>query len=143
MKYFFDTNVVSRLVKEDDEAIAKLQELASNEENEFYINGLVFMESLRAIPLTHKKLYDATKETLESFIKLETTQEIYDKSVSFSRFCKSKGISLGKCEAIDYLHFMTAKHYSLEIVSFDNDMKVLEEKYNDWILSNYVKPALP
>lgn len=133
MKYFFDTNVVSRLVKEDDEAIAKLQELASNEESEFYINGLVFMESLRAIPLTHKKLYDATKETLESFIKLETTQEIYDKSVSFSRFCKSKGINLGKCEAIDYLHFMTAKHYGLEIVSFDKDMKILEEKYNDWM----------
>lgn len=129
MKYFFDTNVISNLVKENEEAIEKIKELASNPDSEFYINRLVFMESLRAIPLTHKNLYKKTLETLNSFEKLDITQDIYDKSVEFARFCKSKGINLGKCEAIDYLHFITSKHYNLEIISFDGDIARLEEKY--------------
>ena len=132
MKYFFDTNVISNLVRKDEAAIAKLQEIASDDNSELYINRLVFMESLRAIPMDRKNLFDKTKETLESFEKLEITQEIYDKSVDFARFCKSKGISLGKCEAIDYVHFITAKYYALEIVSFDNDMKTLESKYQEF-----------
>lgn len=136
MKYFFDTNVISNLVREDSAAISKLQELASDETSEFYINRLVFMESLRAIPFTHKKLYKNTKETLGSFEKLEITQEIYEKSVEFARFCKSKGINLGKCEAIDYIHFVTAKYYNLEIISFDGDMKTLEIKYQEFLKGN-------
>jgi len=136
MKYFFDTNVISNLVREDSAAISKLQELASDETSEFYINKLVFMESLRAIPLTHKKLYNNTKETLESFEKLEITQDIYEKSVEFARFSKSKGINLGKCEAIDYIHFITAKYYNLEIISFDGDMKTLEIKYQEFLKGN-------
>ncbi len=132
MKYFFDTNVISNLVRENPIAKAKLQEIASNESSELYTNRLVYLESLRAIPLTHKKLFESTKETLESFEKLEITQEIYDKSIEFARFCKSKGINLGKCEAIDYIHFITAKYYGLEIVSFDGDMKTLESKYQEF-----------
>ncbi|MBV5277551.1 MAG: PIN domain-containing protein [Campylobacteraceae bacterium] len=135
MKYFFDTNVISNLVRKEEVAITKLQELASDDRNEFYTNQLVFMESLRAIPLTHKKLFDNTKETLENFEKLEITQDIYNKSIEFARFCKSKGISLGKCEAIDYIHFITAKYYDLEIVSFDGDMARLEEKYQEFLVT--------
>lgn len=133
MKYFFDTNVISNLVTEDATAIAKIQELASNEESEFFINRLVLMESLRAIPINRKKLFYKTKETLENFEKLDITQDIYNASIDFARFCKSKGISLGKCEAIDYIHFMTAKFYGLEIVSFDGDMIRLEEKYQEFL----------
>ena len=132
MKYFFDTNVISNLVRKDEVAIAKLQEIASDESSELYTNRLVYLESLRAIPLTHKKLFESTKETLESFEKLEITQEIYDKSIEFARFCKSKGINLGKCEAIDYIHFIIAKYYDLEIVSFDGDMQTLESKYQEF-----------
>ena len=135
MKYFFDTNVISSLVRKETVAITKLQELASDDKAEFYTNQLVFMESLRAIPLTHKKLFDNTKETLENFEKLEITQDIYNKSIEFARFCKSKGISLGKCEAIDYIHFITAKYYDLEIVSFDGDMARLEEKYQEFLVT--------
>jgi len=47
-------------------------------------------------------------------------------------FSKSKGISLGKCEAIDYLHFITAKTYDMKIISHDGDMITLEEKYSDF-----------
>lgn len=136
MKYFFDTNVISNLVRKDINAITKLKELASNEESRFYINRLVFMESLRAIPLGRISLYKNTKETLENFEKLEITQDIYDKSVDFARFCKSKGVSLGKCEAIDYIHFVTAKYYNLEIISFDGDMSRLEEKYQEFLEDN-------
>ncbi len=133
MKYFFDTNVISNLVREDSVAIAKLQELSLDETSEFYTNRLVFMESLRAIPMDRKNLFNKTKSTLENFEKLEITQEIYDKSVEFARFCKSKGVSLGKCEAIDFIHFITAKYYGLEIVSFDGDMGRLEEKYHEFL----------
>jgi predicted nucleic acid-binding protein len=133
MKYFFDTNVISNLVREDSVAIAKLQELALDETSEFYTNRLVFMESLRAIPMDRKNLFNKTKSTLENFEKLEITQEIYDKSVDFARFCKSKGVNLGKCEAIDFIHFITAKYYGLEIVSFDGDMGRLEEKYQKFL----------
>lgn len=133
MKYFFDTNVISGLAKKEANAIAKLQELALDDTSEFYTNRLVFMESLRAIPMNRKKLFNQTKETLESFEKLEITQEIYNRSVEFARFCKSKGVSLRKCEAIDYIHFITAKYYALEIVSFDRDMDRLEEEYQEFL----------
>jgi len=135
MKYFFDTNVISKLVNKDSDTIEKIQELTTDEESEFYINRLVYMESLRAIPLTHKKLYRNTIDTLDSFEKLDITQSIYDTSVKFARFCKSKGLNFGKCEAIDYLHFITSKNYNLEIISFDKDMKKLEELYPQFIES--------
>ena len=129
MKYFFDTNIISDFARKKEETINKVQELASKEESEFYINRLVYLESLRAIPSSYKKLYNDVKETLDSFIKLDITQEIYDVSVEFSRFCRSNGVNLGKCEAIDYLHFITAKHYELAIISDDGDMEVLETQY--------------
>jgi len=132
MKYFFDTNVISDFARNKESAIKKVQELASKEDSEFYINRLVYLESLRAIPLDRKKLYDDVNETLDKFTKLDITQEVYDTSVKFSRFCRSKGITLKKCEAIDYLHFITAKHYEMEIISDDGDMAKLESKYDEF-----------
>jgi predicted nucleic acid-binding protein len=129
VKYFFDTNVISKLVKNDPEAMVKIREITEEEEPEFYINRLVKLESLRAIPLTHKKLYTKTEDTLNLFRELEIKPDIYNEAISFARYCKSKGLSFGKCEAIDYLHFITAKYYDLTLISFDNDMKKLEEKY--------------
>ncbi len=129
MKYFLDTNVISGIVGKDADTIA----IVENEENEFFINRLVYLESLRAIPLTHKKLFEQTKKTLEGFENLDIPQEIYSKSIDFARFCKSKGLHLGKCEAIDYLHFMMAMHYGLEIISHDKDMARFQEKYAEFI----------
>jgi len=133
MEYFFDTNVISGLVKKDSKAIEELSRIASDNESKLYINRLVYMESLRAIPITHKKLYQKTKKTLDSFEKLDITQDIYDESIKFARFCKSKGRSFGKCEAIDYIHFITTKHYDLEIISFDKDMQELEKLYPEFL----------
>jgi len=133
MKYFFDTNIISDLVRKKEETISKIEEIAKDENSEFYINRLVYMESLRAIPLTHRKLYEKTQEALDNFEKLDITQEIYNKSIEFARFCKRKGINLGKCEVIDYLHFITAKHYDLKMVSRDGDMGRLEEAYLEFL----------
>lgn len=133
MKYFLDTNIISRIVSNDIDTMKIVKNIAEDEESEFFVNELVYMESLRAIPLTHKKLFERTKETLENFENLDIPQEIYGKSIAFARYCKSKGLSFGKCEAIDYLHFMTAKHYGLEIISHDGDMALLQEKYEEFI----------
>jgi predicted nucleic acid-binding protein len=130
VKYFLDTNVISKLVKKDSEAIAKMKEITQENVPEFYINRLVKLESLRAIPLTYKKLYTKTEETLNLFREVEIKPDIYSEAISFARYCKSKGLNFGKCEAIDYLHFITAKHYELTLISFDNDMLKLEEKYS-------------
>lgn len=134
MNYFFDTNVISRLAKRDPDTIEHLQEIASDPESAFFVNRLVYLESLRAIPSTHTKLYNTTKTTLDMFVKIDMTQEIYDRTIEFARFCKSRGINLGKCEAIDYLHFITAKHYDMEIISYDGDIERLQKAYQTFIV---------
>jgi len=135
VKYFLDTNVISHLIRKDEKAIEKIKEITKDEDYELYINRLVYMESLRAIPLKREPLYEKTKDLLDSLSKVDIKQETYFKGVAFARFCKSKGLNFGKCEAIDYLHFMTAKYYDLEIISFDGDMKKLEEKYLEFLES--------
>ena len=76
---------------------------------------MVYLEALRTIHFTHKKIFREAKRTLDSFEKLDVTQDIYDEAIEFSRYYHSKGIRLkGKCEAIDFLHFMTANIMSLK-----------------------------
>jgi len=134
VKYFIDTNIIIDLINKDSEAIEKLSKIASSEESVLYINRLVEIESLRTIHVSHSKVFQNAKNTLNIFEKVDIKQEIYDEAVEFSRFCKSKGVSLkGKCEAIDFIHFITAKHYGLEIVTNDKDFAKLEEKYNEFI----------
>lgn len=59
--------------------------------------------------------------------------EIYEQTIQLSRYCRSQGISLkGKCEAIDFLHFVTAKYYELQLLSNDKDMEKLEIMYLTW-----------
>ena len=43
MKYFFDTNVISNLVRKDEAAIAKLQEIASDESSELLYSSNVII----------------------------------------------------------------------------------------------------
>ena len=136
MKYFIDTNIIIDLINKDSEAITKLEEIASSEKSILYINRLVEIESLRTIRVSDSKIFENAKNTLNVFEKVDIKQEIYDEAVEFSRFCKSKGVSLkGKCEAIDFIHFITAKHYGLEIVTNDKDFAKLEEQYAKFISS--------
>ena len=135
MKYFFDTNIIIDILDKKEGAIEKLEALLL-EDSEILINRLVYLESLRTIHFKHKRIFKEAKETLDSFEKLDIKQEIYDEAVKFSRFCHSRGIKIkGKCEAIDFLHFITAKYYKLKIVSNDRDLEKLEDAYIEFLES--------
>ena len=151
MKYFIDTNVIIDLLgnnqsqenkkeskeeqknrKKEAQEIAqkKLEAIILEEDSELFINRLIIMETLRTIHFDHKRVFREAEEKLSFFRQLDIRPKIYENAVKFSRFCHSKGIKLkGKCEAIDFLHFITAKYYKLKIISNDGDMPKLEDAY--------------
>lgn len=130
MKYFIDTNIIIDFLEKKVEAKEQLKNLALEEGSKLFINRLVVLESLRTIHFKHKKIFREAEEKLDLFEIVNIKQEIYDRAIKFSRFCYSKGIKLkGRCEAIDFLHFITAKYYNLTMVTNDNDMSKLEDAY--------------
>ena len=137
MKYFFDTNVIIDILDKKEESLNKLTSIGKEENSIIFINRLVYLETLRTIRFRDKNIFEKAKETLDSFEKLDIKPSIYDKAIAFSRYCHSKGIKLkGKCEAIDFLHFITAKHYKLEIVSNDKDLTKLQKAYIKFLEDN-------
>ena len=137
MKYFIDTNIIIDLLNNNEEAKRQLKALFLEESSELFINRLIVMETLRTIHFNHKKVFREAEKKLTLFRQVDIKPEIYEDAVAFSRFCHSKGIKIkGKCEAIDFLHFMTAKHYGLEMISFDGDMETLENSYTKYIKEN-------
>ncbi len=135
MKYFVDTNIIIDFFKKDKKATDQIVKIASDEDSELFINRLVCIEALRTIHFDHSKIFNQAKDSLESFEKLEINPKIYEKAIHFSRYCHSKGIKIkGKCEAIDFLHFITAKYYNLKIVSNDKDLDRLEDIYKKYIM---------
>jgi len=136
VKYFIDTNVIIDLLNNDEEAKRQLKALFLEEGSELFINRLIVMETLRTIHFDHKKVFREAEKKLTLFRQVDIKPKIYKDAVAFSRFCHSKGIKLkGKCEAIDFLHFITAKYYTLEIVSNDGDMPKLEDAYAKFLES--------
>ncbi len=130
MRYFVDTNVIIDILNQPQN-MGKL--LPVEDGNEFYINQLVYLESLRTIDIQKTKIFRTAQTLLNNFTILDMNQDIYDQTVQFSRFCRSQGILLkGKCEAIDFLHFMTAKYYQLELLSNDKDIEKLKITYVTW-----------
>ena len=152
MKYFIDTNVIIDLLGQNKKTDAtresqeeeqerkkeaqlkakeQLERILLDEDNEVFINRLVLVETLRTIHFTHKRKFREAESTLESFEKLDIKDDIYIEAIEFSRFCNTKlHFTLkGKCEAIDFLHFITAKYYDLEMISNDRDLEKLEESY--------------
>jgi len=76
----------------------------------------------------------AQEEESELFINRLVAVETL--RIQFSRYCHSKGIKLkGKCEAIDFLHFITAKYYHLILISNDRDLDRLESSYGEFYTS--------
>lgn len=134
MKYFIDTNlIIDAYDKKKPEAIDKLRPILEDEESEIFINRLVYLETLRTVKLTNSKNFQQLKTIFESFGILDITQEIYDQAIQLSRYSQSKGISLkGKCAAIDFLHFLTAQHYRLNLLASDRDMEKLAKVYIEW-----------
>ncbi len=130
MRYFVDTNIIIDILNKPQN-MEKLLPLET--ENEFCINRLVYLESLRTVDIEKTKIFRNAQALLNNFTVLDVNSEIYDQAIQFSRYCHSQGITLkGRCEAIDFLHFMTAKYYELELLSNDKDMKKLVPAYKTW-----------
>lgn len=130
MRYFIDTNVIIDFMNKEPEAIQKITDLASNEEAELFINRLVLTEALRTIPQANKRIFREAQATLDAFDLLDIKHQIYETAVAFSRYAKTQAISLkGSCELIDFINFITAKHYRLKMLSNDKDISKLERIY--------------
>ena len=130
MNCFIDTNIIIDLLKNKEEAKELLNPLLLDESSELFINRLVLMETLRTIHFEHKKVFREAEEKLKLFRQVEIKPSVYNDAIAFSRFCHSKGVQLkGKCEAVDFLHFMTAKYYNLSIISNDKDFDKLEKEF--------------
>jgi len=138
VKYFIDTNVIIDLLDNKEEAKEQLKSLVLEDGSELFINRLIVLETLRTIHFNHKKVFREAEEKLKLFRQVDIRPIIYNEAIAFSRYCHSKGrgVLKGKCEAIDYLHFMTSKYYNLIMVSNDKDMNELEEQYVKYIEKN-------
>ncbi|MEA3554309.1 MAG: PIN domain-containing protein [Campylobacterota bacterium] len=134
MKYFIYTNIIIDFLNKKEEAIKKIIDIAQEEESLIYVNRLIVLESLRTIHFDSQKIFREHKEKLNLFEQLDILPYIYEDAISFSRYCHSKGIKLkGRCEAIDFLHFTTAKYYNLIVITNDKDFDKLEEVYQDFL----------
>ena len=138
MRYFIDTNlIIGAFQREEIDSLNRLNTILSNEDNEIFYNGLVYTEALRA--MLDEDIFTTLKSSFELFTWIDINQAIYIETKKFSRHCRSKEIKVakGKCELIDMLHFMTAKHYELELLSNDSvDMANLEICYQDFKENN-------
>ena len=133
MQYFVDTNIIIDFLNKEFHATKLLTDIAKQDASELFINRLVYLESLRTIPIEHSRIFQEAKETLEMFEFVDINQQIYDDAIAFSRYCRQQGVTIkGKCAAIDFLHFCTAKYYQLELLAYDKDMAKLAEVYNKW-----------
>ncbi|TAN70990.1 MAG: PIN domain-containing protein [Methylobacter sp.] len=135
MKYFLDTNIIiDAFDKKKTEAINRLTPILEDEESEIFVNRLVYLETLRTVKISSTKNFKELKEVFEGFTVLDINQAIYDQAVELSRYCQSQGITLkGRCAAIDFLHFATAKYYELELLANDGDMEKLTGAYVQWL----------
>jgi len=131
MKYFIDTNLIlDAFERKNKEALNKLKVILEDSNNEIFYNGLVYTETLRVV--LDEDLFAKLKSSFELFTWIDIDQSIYTKTKNFSRYCRSNDIKVakGKCELIDMIHFITAKHNNLEIITNDtNDFKKLEDAY--------------
>ncbi len=133
MRYFIDTNIIIDFLDEKPDAIETLVPLLQDSNTSIYINRLVLIESLRGIKYTHSNKFKQAKEALEQFLQLDIKEGIYLEAIDFARFFKSKGVTLkGSCEVIDFLHFITAKQYGLELITNYKDFNILEKKYKEF-----------
>ena len=135
MNYFVDTNlIIDAFDKKIPAAIGKLTPILVAEDSDIFVNRLVYLETLRTVKLTHSKNFQELQAIFDGFTFLDINPSIYQQAISLSRYCQSKGISLkGRCAAIDFLHFATAKYYQLELLANDADMDKLLSVYPDWL----------
>jgi len=138
MKYFIDTNlIIDAFERKNVDSQNKLKVILEDDDNEIFYNGLVYTETLRVV--LDNELFTTLKSSFEYFTWIDIDQSIYIKTKKFSRYCRLKDIKVakGKCELIDMIHFITAKHNKLEIITNDtDDFKRLEKAYQEFILED-------
>ena len=139
MNYFIDTNIIIDFLNKNEDAIKKITDIAKKDDSSIYVNRLIVLESLRTIHFDSKKIFREHKEKLNLFEQLDILPCIYEKAILFSRYCHSKGIKLkGRCEAIDFLHFITAKYYNLIVITNDKDFDKLEIMYKEFLIKEKI-----
>ncbi|RUM71184.1 MAG: hypothetical protein DSZ07_01030, partial [Sulfurovum sp.] len=92
MKYFIDTNIIIDLLENKEEAKEQLKSLVLEDGSELFINRLIVLETLRTIHFNHKKVFRKAEEKLKLFRQVDIKPKIYDDTITFSRFCHSKGV---------------------------------------------------
>ncbi|MFZ2969211.1 MAG: PIN domain-containing protein [Sulfuricurvum sp.] len=136
MKYFIDTNfIIDVFERKNPDSITKLSLILEDSNNEIFYNGIVYTETLRTI--LDENTFSELKSAFALFTWLDIDQSIYRETKKFSRYCRSQDIRVakGKCEIIDMIHFITAKHYGLKLLSNDGDMIKLENAYQQFLIS--------
>ncbi len=134
MKYFIDTSIIIDFLNKDKKAIKTITDIAEDENSIIHINRLVMLESLRTIDFKNTKIYKKSEEILKNFTSIEIKPQTYKDTILFSRYCHSRGIKLnGNCDAIDFLHFITAKNNNLEIVTNDKGFDRLEKVHQEFL----------
>jgi predicted nucleic acid-binding protein len=141
MDYFVDTNIIIDFFNKRPSA-TKILEDHIEQEHILHINELVRLEALRTIDVKKTKIFRESNDFLLAYFKMtELNREIYNQAIELSRYCKSKGICLkGRCEAIDFLHFITAKYYQFTLLTNDGDIEKLENVYLTWLDSQAETP---
>lgn len=136
MNYFVDTNIIIDFFNKDPIATEKLGVLIE-QEHKLHINELVRLEALRTIDIKKTKIFrESNNFLLNYFDIINPDRDIYNQAIELSRYCKPKGICLkGRCEAIDFVHFITAKNYELVLLTNDKDIGKLESIYPAWLNS--------
>jgi len=129
MNYFIDTNIIIDIFK--NKITNEVKNIFKDKNSIFYINRLVKVECLRNISINNNSEYNKIKDILDNFIEIDIRPEDYNKAIKLSRYCRSNGVTLkGKCEAIDFIHFISIKSFKLESITIDNDFNKINNIYN-------------
>lgn len=108
----------------------KLQEIASNESSELYTNRLVYLNPLRAIPLTHKNFLNLTKRLLKVLRNLKSPSTIsYDGIITFNPEKKDNIIPGEKYVISLKLKTKAGEHLYADAVTFNVISKPLKLQY--------------
>jgi len=132
MRYLVDANfIIDVFERENTDSIDRLESILKNSGKLFY-NGLIYTETLRVV--LDDDTFLKLKSAFDKFGWLEVDLSIYVDAKRFSRYCRSQNIKgpKGRCEIIDIIHFITAKHNQLELLTNDGDMERLEQAWTDF-----------
>lgn len=144
--YFIDTcwliNLYEKTSKKHEETKHKFNMLL-REQNQygiypFFINKFIYIEFLRETHIAHEKKFSEQLALLDTFELVELSKTIIKKSIDLYRFakyggCKQITISQEKWRIIDFIHFICCKENSLTMLSYDQDMKLLDIIYESYL----------